>query len=135
MFATETLAAGINMPARTVVLSSLSKRGDDGHALLTTNSMLQMAGRAGRRGYDDAGFVVAMQTMYEGADQCLTILQRPPESLTSQFAPSYGMVRPLCVRELSFGGNINASASRLRQKLQQLKSLHHGLEVLNNPLR
>jgi hypothetical protein len=42
VFATETLAAGINMPARTVVLSSLSKRGDDGHALLTTNSMLQV---------------------------------------------------------------------------------------------
>ena len=50
VFATETLAAGINMPARTVVLATLSKRGDNGHALLTTNSTLQMAGRAGRRG-------------------------------------------------------------------------------------
>jgi hypothetical protein len=37
------------------------------------------------------------------------------------------------VCELRFGGSINASAQRLRQKLQQLNSFHHGLEVLNNP--
>lgn len=56
VFATETLAAGINMPARTTVVSVLSRRaGDRGHALLTHNQLLQMAGRAGRRGYDTAG--------------------------------------------------------------------------------
>ncbi|OSX69124.1 hypothetical protein BU14_1827s0002, partial [Porphyra umbilicalis] len=52
VFATETLAAGINMPARTTVLSALSKRGDDGIGPLTTSQVLQMAGRAGRRGMD-----------------------------------------------------------------------------------
>jgi hypothetical protein len=41
---------------------------------------------------------------------------------------------PMQVCELSFGGNINASAYRLRQKLQQLNCLHHGLEALNNPV-
>ena len=55
MFATETLAAGINMPARTTVISVLSRRSGSGHALLTHNQLLQMAGRAGRRGYDTAG--------------------------------------------------------------------------------
>lgn len=56
VFATETLAAGINMPARTTVVSVLSRRaGDRGHVLLTHNQLLQMAGRAGRRGYDTAG--------------------------------------------------------------------------------
>ena len=52
VFATETLAAGINMPARTTVISSLSKRTEDGHRLLFSSEFLQMSGRAGRRGKD-----------------------------------------------------------------------------------
>lgn len=55
VFATDTLAAGINMPARTTVISSLSRRRNVGHALLLHNELLQMAGRAGRRGFDTAG--------------------------------------------------------------------------------
>lgn len=55
--ATETLAAGINMPARTTVIGSLSHRQSAGHALLKHNQLLQMAGRAGRRGFDTAGRV------------------------------------------------------------------------------
>ncbi|EGB03043.1 hypothetical protein AURANDRAFT_12569, partial [Aureococcus anophagefferens] len=54
-FATETLAAGVNLPARTTVVTSLVKRGDDGMEPLTTSALLQMAGRAGRRGKDAAG--------------------------------------------------------------------------------
>jgi len=55
VFATETLAAGINMPARTTVISTLSRRRDNGHSALLHNELLQMAGRAGRRGFDTAG--------------------------------------------------------------------------------
>ena len=55
VFATETLAAGINMPARSTVLSTISRRRDAMHALLQHNELLQMAGRAGRRGYDTIG--------------------------------------------------------------------------------
>ena len=50
VFATETLAAGINMPARTTVICSMAKRGDLGISLLETSNLLQMSGRAGRRG-------------------------------------------------------------------------------------
>lgn len=53
--ATETLAAGINMPARTTIIGTLSHRQDSGHALLKHNNLLQMAGRAGRRGFDTTG--------------------------------------------------------------------------------
>jgi superfamily II RNA helicase len=56
-----TLAAGINMPARTTVISSLARRTDDGIQLLPHNELLQMAGRAGRRGYDTQGHCVVVQ--------------------------------------------------------------------------
>ncbi|KAK6160113.1 hypothetical protein DH2020_003494 [Rehmannia glutinosa] len=74
VFATETLAAGINMPARTAVISSLSKRIESGRTLLNSNELLQMAGRAGRRGIDERGHVVLVQTPYEGAEECCKVL-------------------------------------------------------------
>jgi superfamily II RNA helicase len=67
------------------VLASLSKRGDNGHALLSSNSMLQMAGRAGRRGIDKQGHVVVVQTPFEGAEDCCRLL------FVSQFTATYGM--------------------------------------------
>lgn len=59
VFATETLAVGINMPARTTVFTQLEKpTGHDQSAFLQPDQFWQMAGRAGRRGMDDKGFVV-----------------------------------------------------------------------------
>ena len=55
VFATETLAAGINMPARSTVLSTVSRRRNRAHTLLSHNELMQMAGRAGRRGFDTEG--------------------------------------------------------------------------------
>ncbi len=92
VFATETLAAGINMPARTTVISSLSKRTDQGHRLLTASEFLQMAGRAGRRGKDVVGYVVATQTRFEGAKEASDFATSAPDPLVSQFTPTYGMV-------------------------------------------
>ncbi|PON53749.1 DEAD-box ATP-dependent RNA helicase ISE [Trema orientale] len=92
VFATETLAAGINMPARTAVIASLSKRSDSGRIHLSPNELLQMAGRAGRRGIDDRGHVVLVQTPYEGAEECTKVLFAGLEPLVSQFTASYGMV-------------------------------------------
>lgn len=92
VFATETLAAGINMPARTAVISSLSKRGETGRINLTTNEILQMAGRAGRRGIDKRGHAVVVQTPYEGAEECCKLLFAGLQPLVSQFTASYGMV-------------------------------------------
>ncbi|MEC4984955.1 MAG: DEAD/DEAH box helicase [Oscillatoria sp. PMC 1068.18] len=92
VFATSTLAAGINMPARTVVISSLSKRSDDGHRLLTPSEFLQVAGRAGRRGMDVVGHVAIAQTPFEGAKEGAYLATAEPEPLRSWFAPSYGMV-------------------------------------------
>uniref|UniRef100_A0A7I4APM1 Uncharacterized protein n=1 Tax=Physcomitrium patens TaxID=3218 RepID=A0A7I4APM1_PHYPA len=92
VFTTETLAAGVNMPTRTSVISSMSKRSNDGLALLSSNAMLQMAGRAGRRGIDDQGHVVVVQTPFEGAEDFCEVLFAGPEPLVSQFTTTYGMV-------------------------------------------
>lgn len=92
VYATETLAAGINMPARTTVISSLSKRTDEGIRLLKPSEFLQMAGRAGRRGMDLLGHVVTVQTPFEGAEEAAYLATTEPDPLVSQFTPSYGMV-------------------------------------------
>ncbi|WP_353932640.1 RNA helicase [Okeanomitos corallinicola TIOX110] len=92
VFATETLAAGINMPARTTVISTLSKRTDNGHRLLKASEFLQMSGRAGRRGMDLQGYVVTIQTPFEGAKEAAYLATSPADPLVSQFTPSYGMV-------------------------------------------
>ena len=91
VFATETLAAGINMPARTTLLTSLSKRRDEGISLLRHNELMQMAGRAGRRGYDTQGHCVIVQSRWDNPDAAWTILRKGPESLESKFAANYGM--------------------------------------------
>ncbi len=92
VFATETLAAGINMPARSTVISSLSKRTDAGHRSLNASEFLQMAGRAGRRGMDEVGYVVTVQSPYEGSKEAFKLATSGPDPLVSQFTPSYGMV-------------------------------------------
>ena len=92
VFATETLAAGINMPARTTVIASLSKRTDSGHRLLHASEFLQMSGRAGRRGMDEEGHVVTVESPFEGAKEAANLALSPPDPLVSQFTPSYGMV-------------------------------------------
>lgn len=92
VFATATLAAGINMPARTTVMSALSKRTDGGHSMLSPSEFLQISGRAGRRGKDKVGHVVTLQTPFEGAKEAAFLATSQSEPLRSWFTPSYGMV-------------------------------------------
>ncbi len=98
VFATETLAAGINMPARSTIISSLSKRSDNGHRQLMGSEFLQMAGRAGRRGLDSRGYVITVQTRFEGVREAGQLATSPADPLISQFTPSYGMVLNLLQR-------------------------------------
>ena len=92
VFATETLAAGINMPAKTTIITALSRRRDAGIVTLQHNELLQMAGRAGRRGFDTTGNCVVLQSKWEDAESAWDIIKRGPESLKSQFTTGYGMV-------------------------------------------
>lgn len=98
VFATETLAAGINMPARTTILSSITKRSDDGHRPLTASEFLQMSGRAGRRGMDPVGHVVVVASPYQTVADAQALATAPPDPLGSHFTPTYGMVLNLLQR-------------------------------------
>tara|TARA_Y100001970_G_scaffold294225_1_gene448795 strand:+ start:9639 stop:12371 length:2733 start_codon:yes stop_codon:yes gene_type:complete len=146
VFATETLAAGINMPARTTVISSLSKRSDDGHRLLLSNEFLQMAGRAGRRGKDTQGYVITLQSRFEGAKEAFALAISKPNSLSSQFTPSYGMVLNLLQnydliksKELvqrSFGSYLdNIAIINERNELKQLEKKLSELRELTNQFK
>ena len=135
VFATETLAAGINMPARTTVISSLSKRTDDGHRLLKPSEFLQMAGRAGRRGMDIRGYVVTVQTRFEGSKEAAYLATSDADPLVSQFTPSYGMVLNLLqthtleeakeLVERSFGQYL--STLSLLPKLKEIEQMQEEL--------
>lgn len=91
VFATETLAAGINMPAKTTIISNLSKRGDAGHQNLSSNQFLQMSGRAGRRGMDKVGYVVIKETTEHTPAFAASLATAKPDPLQSRFTPNYSM--------------------------------------------
>lgn len=98
VFATETLAAGINMPARSTVISSISKRTDSGHRTLTPSEFLQMSGRAGRRGMDEIGYVTIVGTPFQTPEEVAELVLSDANPLESKFSPSYSMVLNLLQR-------------------------------------
>lgn len=98
VFATETLAAGINMPARSTVISSISKRTDTGHRTLTPSEFLQMSGRAGRRGMDEIGYVTVVGTPFQTPEEVAELVLSDANPLESRFAPRYSMVLNLLQR-------------------------------------
>ena len=98
VFATETLAAGINMPARSTVISTVSKKTDSGHRMLTANEFLQMSGRAGRRGMDEIGYVVVVGTPFQSPEEVAELVLSSANPLESRFSPSYSMVLNLLQR-------------------------------------
>ena len=98
VFATETLAAGINMPARSTVISSISKRTDSGHRTLTPSEFLQMSGRAGRRGMDEIGYVTIVGSPFQTPEEVAELVLSDANPLESKFSPSYSMVLNLLQR-------------------------------------
>jgi superfamily II RNA helicase len=87
--ATETFAMGLNMPARTVALSRISKFDGRAHRELTAREFQQMAGRAGRRGKDDRGHVVVIADPWKPFSNVGQLLIAPLEPVRSAFSFSY----------------------------------------------
>jgi ATP-dependent RNA helicase HelY len=92
VFATETLALGINMPARSVVIERLEKYDGEGHVLLTPGQYTQLTGRAGRRGIDDIGHAVVLHQRSVDFRQVAGLVGTRSYPLHSSFRPSYNMV-------------------------------------------
>ncbi|KAI5087367.1 helicase SKI2W isoform X1 [Silurus meridionalis] len=93
LFATETFAMGVNMPARTVVFDSIRKHDGTGFRNLHPGEYIQMAGRAGRRGLDATGTVIILckTGVHEMAD-LHTMMLGKPTLLQSQFRLTYTMI-------------------------------------------
>ncbi|MDD5633683.1 MAG: DEAD/DEAH box helicase [Candidatus Omnitrophica bacterium] len=99
IFTTETFALGINMPAKTVAFDDLRKYYGSFHANLKTRDFYQMAGRAGRRGIDEEGFVFARVNLNSiNYDELRKIIQSSPEEVRSRFNASYATILNLYAR-------------------------------------
>ncbi|MCS6292702.1 MAG: hypothetical protein H8J66_06465 [Nitrospira sp.] len=92
VFATTTLAAGVDFPARTVVITQSSIRKARDFMDLTIGEVQQIAGRAGRRGKDYVGFAVVTPSPYIDLDVLTKGFTGNPEAIDSQFTISYPMV-------------------------------------------
>ncbi|HEX8721424.1 MAG TPA: DEAD/DEAH box helicase [Pyrinomonadaceae bacterium] len=89
IFATMTVAAGVDFPARTVVLENIDVRRGHGWQTLSASELQQMTGRAGRRGRDRVGFIVAAPGIHQNPQKLATLLHADPEPLESQFRATY----------------------------------------------
>ncbi|WP_235735999.1 DEAD/DEAH box helicase [Nocardioides alcanivorans] len=91
VFATETLALGINMPARTVVIEKLVKWNGENHVMLTPGEYTQLTGRAGRRGLDIEGHGVVLWQQGMNPKELAGLAATRTYPLRSSFRPSYNM--------------------------------------------
>ena len=98
VFATETLALGINMPARTVVIEKLSKFTGERHEFLTPGEYTQLTGRAGRRGSTPSGYAVVLWSPFVPFEQVASLASSRAFRLTSAFRPTYNMAANLVQR-------------------------------------
>ena len=138
VFATETLALGVNMPARTVVIEKLDKWNGETHAPLTAGEYTQLTGRAGRRGIDVEGHAVVLYS--PGLDPGIVagLAGTRTYPLNSSFRPSYNMAvnlteqvgrtRAASLLESSFAQfqadrSVVGVARRLRRAEEQADSL------------
>jgi ATP-dependent RNA helicase HelY len=95
VFATETLALGVNMPARSVVIERLTKFTGERRELLTPGEYTQLTGRAGRRGIDEVGYAIVLWSPFVPFEQVAALASSRTYALRSAFRPTYNMAANL----------------------------------------
>ncbi len=142
VFATETLALGVNMPARSVALERFTKYSDAGRQFLTSAEFAQMTGRAGRRGLDDEGHAIVCFASDLALMDVGRVALAPPADLHSSFRPTYNFTANLInhfdydtaldVVRRSFAQfeNDRRPAGRRRPLTDQMIARHRVLEEL-----
>ncbi|XP_022194420.1 exosome RNA helicase MTR4 [Nilaparvata lugens] len=131
LFATETFAMGLNMPARTVLFTGARKFDGKENRSLTSGEYIQMSGRAGRRGLDDKGIVILMVDERLSEKSAKDILQGEADPINSAFHLTYNMVLNLLrVEEINpeymlersfFQFQNNTSIPNLVNKIKELE--------------
>lgn len=137
LFATETFAMGVNMPARTVVFTAIHKFDSQSFRLLEPGEYVQMAGRAGRRGLDDVGTVLLYPSTadFPVESDVKSVLVGTPKPLRSQFRLTYNMIlnllriEELRVEDVMARSFSEAPAQRNSKGLKQ--ALEKGSKKLN----
>jgi superfamily II RNA helicase len=95
VFATETLAVGVNLPAKSVVVEKLTKFNGDSHDLLKPSQFTQLTGRAGRRGIDEEGHSFTCWAPFVPFNEVADLVMSKEFALTSAFTPTYNMLANL----------------------------------------
>lgn len=92
LFATETFSIGLNMPAKTVVFTSVRKFDGQDFRWISSGEYIQMSGRAGRRGLDTRGIVIMMVDEQMDPSVCTTMIKGQADALNSAFHLTYNMI-------------------------------------------
>ncbi|POS86085.1 antiviral helicase [Erysiphe pulchra] len=139
LFATETFSIGLNMPAKTVVFTSVQKFDGTKNRDLTPSEFVQMSGRAGRRGLDDRGIVIMMISNNMEPEACKEIVRGTQDNLNSAFYLGYNMIlnlmrvegiSPEFMLEHCFYQFQNTSGvSGLEKELKELREKRNAIEI------
>jgi ATP-dependent RNA helicase DOB1 len=139
LFATETFSIGLNMPAKTVVFTSVQKFDGVSMRYLTPSEFVQMSGRAGRRGLDDRGIVIMMINDQMQPETAKTIVRGEQDKLNSAFYLGYNMILNLMrvegispefmLEHCFYQFQNSSSVSGLEKELQELQIARDDMEI------
>ena len=128
VFATETLAVGVNLPARSVVIEKLTKFNGESHELLKPSQFTQLTGRAGRRGIDVEGHSFTCWSPFVPFNEVVDLLTSKEFALISAFTPTYNMLANLLsTRSESEAAELLANSFAQFQWVRNTRNMDSGL--------
>ncbi|KAL1797332.1 hypothetical protein ACET3X_003938 [Alternaria dauci] len=143
LFATETFSIGLNMPAKTVVFTSVRKFDGVSQRWVTPSEFIQMSGRAGRRGLDDRGIVIMMIGEQMEPAVAKEIVRGQQDNLNSAFHLGYNMILNLMrvegispefmLERCFFQFQSTAGVSNLEKQLEELEQEKANTNIVDEP--